>query len=119
VPREVCSFIRYISASAPKLPKEHKVDETRAQIMGSVPRNLYASANVQGFPQGSPMSPFLSILALEDTLFHLFREKVVQFVDDGLAYGSSADGRPLENKLISENHGMKVAGIEFARQKCG
>jgi len=65
------------------------------------------------------MSPFLSILALEDTLFRLFSKKVVQFVDDGLAYGDSKTGEPLENKLISENHQMKVAGIEFARQKCG
>lgn len=42
-----------------------------------------------GFPQGSATSPFLSILALEQTLFQYYspevpRAKVVMYADDGL-----------------------------------
>lgn len=118
VPLDICKFFRYISASAPVLPTEHKVDETKAQIRASVPRSVYESNDAQGFPQGSPLSPILSIIGLEDTLFKLF-PRFVQYADDGLAYGSTPKGQKLENRLISENQEMKVAGIEFARPKCG
>jgi len=40
-----------------------------------------------GVPQGTPLSPLLSILALEDTI--MARRNAVMYADDGLLFGGS------------------------------
>jgi len=83
VPMWLVKMVRFTSASYARLPKTQLVNETAQKLKMSVPESQWWRADSIGFPQGAPTSPFLSILALEKTLFQIW-EDFVQYADDGL-----------------------------------
>lgn len=79
------------------------------------------------------MSPLLSIVALEQSLFKLW-DKFVQFSDDGILYGGRAlkklvadrsrlEGIPEQAEVpegkLAENYAMIAAGCRFNYEKSG
>lgn len=67
----------------------------------------------EGVPQGSPTSPFLSNLALEEGLMERSNIECIQYADDGLFYSSR------DFKIPEENTSMNMASVEFNKEKSG
>lgn len=68
----------------------------------------------KGMPQGSPTSPFLSILA-ESAAFNSFVHPGVQriaYADDGIVYAD-------RDFSLYRNEAQMVLGLEYAPEKCG
>jgi hypothetical protein len=151
------NILRFLTKSYPRLPKIRKLDELPAEMkqlnhqltelvyLGMMPRiggsfmedgklnNPLLRRDVFGFPQGAPISCFLSIVALEKSLYTLW-PNFVQYADDGLFYGDDklkdlvADrerlsGLPEQSEVpegkLSENMPMIAAGCRFNYEKSG
>jgi hypothetical protein len=127
---EVLRLVRKLAASAVTLPKKRLINEDRAILKGAggvIPMSTAIRADLAGidwstseyddpigFPQGAPFSPFLSIIALERSLYDL-NPGLVQYADDGIFYG---DGPLcLEPKDVDRDWEFKVAGLEFNWEK--
>lgn len=68
----------------------------------------WINIKVRGVPQGSPISPLLSLLALEETLFREFPGQVIMYADDGVLYGDELDDKQIQDKLSNLNHGISI-----------
>jgi len=90
-----------------------------AEFLPGVDLNTFAYSKPAGFPQGAPISPILSILALEPTLFKLACN-IMMYADDGLKWGKEvadvvSEGlEPLETK-----EPLKYSGIKYSTEKSG
>jgi hypothetical protein len=73
----------------------------------------------KGFPQGAPISPILSILALEPSLFKLTC-KVMMYADDGLKWGRGVKDL-VENGLeaLETTEPIASSRIKYAPEKSG
>jgi len=106
-------FIKQLNLNQPKLPREQRLDESKARLYSleqgkTLPRDklfnlLYNSLDsdteykMEGVPQGSPLSPILSILMLEHTL--LINPNTVMYADDGIVFGSGLTCTAREYRL--------------------
>lgn len=68
----------------------------------------YVNVSVKGMAQGSPLSPLMSLLALEETLFKWFPGKVIMYADDGIIYGDDLTADELSLKLSSLRMGIST-----------
>jgi len=67
------------------------------------------ASEVEGFPQGSPISPILCSAILGDSVFKM--GKCVMYADDGLFYGN------LKGFELEPNQEMRTANLSFAKEK--
>jgi len=67
-----------------------------------------------GVPQGGALSPFLSLLALEKTIFK--SAPAVMYADDGLFYG---DNPYLDIDRLDDSDDYLLHGITFNKKKTG
>jgi len=100
-PTSEWKFLKALNLCQPKLGRQQKLDESKVRLYsleqsGQLPKdkkyNLFnlTSANIdkyntEGVPQGSPLSPILSILMLEHTL--MVNPHCVMYADDGVIFG--------------------------------
>jgi len=89
------------------LLKDHKLEEALTS-----PRPLSYMYRVRGTPQGSPTSPVLGNLALENSILDR-GVNAIMYADDGLYYGD------IEQPLITPNNGIVSANIHFNLSKSG
>lgn len=76
-------------------------------------------ARLEGFPQGAPISPILSIMALEWTLFKLTCG-IVMYADDGVLYGKHVGtilSEGLEKLEETTPVYTEMSGIRFNKDK--
>jgi len=97
-------LMAYASAT-PKLPEDLKLPEVVSYFR--------LSMKPKGFPQGAPISPILSILGLETTLFRLWSQ-MVQFADDGIFYGGNLPSKDSKGLLfeVEDEDGVIKRAIE-------
>lgn len=71
---------------------------------------------VRGVPQGSPLSPTLSAIALKESILKepIIGHKILMYADDGIKYGKG-----LSDKLVSQiTNAMWKAGVIYKEKKC-
>lgn len=127
---ELLRLVRKLAASAVTLPKELRLQEDRQFLKGAggvIPMSVAYRADVSGhewsvseyddpvgFPQGAAFSPFLSIIALERSLYDL-NPGLVQYADDGIFYG---DGPLcLDPREKDRDWEFLAAGLQFSAAK--
>lgn len=76
----------------------------------TAPRPLSYMYRVRGVPQGSPTSPVLASLALENSILDRGM-KTIMYADDGLYYGD------IDQPVITPNSGIVAANIYFNLSK--
>jgi len=65
---------------------------------------------IEGFPQGSPISPILCSLVLGGSIFN--KGQCLMYADDGLFYGD------FDESQLETDQTMSALGISFAKEKC-
>lgn len=69
----------------------------------------YVNIKTRGMAQGSPLSPLLSLVALEETLFKMFPNNVIMYADDGIIYGGDEiTENSIRNKLEGMDFGVSI-----------
>lgn len=121
VPINIVRQLYYINTSAVKLKPPYRLNEFEHmmkrllngrdpdEVINS-PRPLSYMYRVRGVPQGSPTSPVLATLALENSILDRGMDTVM-YADDGLYYGN------LDQPIITPNSGIVSANIHFNLQK--
>jgi len=74
------------------------------------PRPIGFAYRVKGVPQGSPMSPVLATMALENSILDRGM-KTLMYADDGLYYGN------IDQPVITPNSGIIESNIHFNLDK--
>lgn len=128
--------LRTICASRIKLPKETKIEEKHftdhmkakmdALFFFLLPQNMWGkvihSAKPTGFPQGAPISPILSLLALEPTILSM-GVPIVMYADDGIIYGKGVrqlvGDQPKVTEKLMKDWRLTAAGISLNEEKSG
>jgi len=98
LPLEELEFIKLLNKRQPVLPKETLLDERKVALYNKIQinpqvrkffgRNVYMEQHdMRGVPQGSPLSPILSIFTLEDSLMK--DPNVVMYADDGVVFAEN------------------------------
>lgn len=141
LPFHELDFIKSLNKRQPVLPATRLLDERKVLLYGKVlespqvrkffGRDLYMEEHdMRGVPQGSPLSPILSILMLEQCLMK--HPNIVMYADDGIVFDKSLNLDPKadkamddlciqlnkkKSKLVKENgkwlHPLKFLGIEL------
>jgi len=59
--------------------------------------------------QGSPLSPLMSLIALDETLFKAFPNNLIMYADDGIIYGDTdITDDVIKGKLKKMDYGVSV-----------
>jgi len=108
-PLEELEFIKSLNKRQPKLPLKRLLDERKVllyerviennQVIKFFGRNVYMEKHdMRGVPQGSPLSPILSIFMLEKCL--MTNPNVIMYADDGIVFGKGLDLSPAADKAM-------------------
>jgi len=116
-PTREFKFLEQLNLRQPKLGRQPKLDESKVRLYsleqsGTLPKdkkyNLFNATtemmeryNTEGVPQGSPLSPILSILMLEHTI--MVNPHCVMYADDGVVFGK---GIRCTQKEFREAYGL-------------
>lgn len=125
VPINIVKRLYYINTSWVNVKPPYKLNEfeqsmkklfgegkTLEDVVKS-PRPMSYMYRIRGVPQGSPTSPALATLALEDSILNRPELKAVMYADDGLYYGA------IDVPVITPNSGMVTSNIKFNLSKSG
>lgn len=108
IPEPIAKYLYAVNCSIPILPGSHLLDESRFYLENGLTLQSYVNAfrdNMvmvngrwihparmggipRGVPQGSPVSPIISAMVLQEYLYS--RVKVVGYADDGLMFSDTA-----------------------------
>jgi retron-type reverse transcriptase len=69
---------------------------------------IHFDAKVRGVAQGGPLSPLLSLLALEKTLIKNKEDEIIMYADDGVIYSNKLSIEEMKERLKNIGMGIEV-----------